>query len=148
MSKQPGVMLYFDIRPSLARLTPAEKGALFEAILDYGQHGLTPQLEGMVGVAWDFIQPKLDRDRARYEEISQKRTAAIQARWNKYRAQQNDTNEYTSLPTTTPTTSTSSTSTSSSASASAPTPPPLTPDQAFNRRRKAALDRLDQYGAE
>ena len=36
MGKQPGVMFYFEIRPCLGRLTPEEKGVLFEAILDYG----------------------------------------------------------------------------------------------------------------
>ena len=41
--KQPGVILYFDVRPSLKRLNASEKGQLFEAILDYGEHGIEPK---------------------------------------------------------------------------------------------------------
>ena len=36
MGKQPGVMIYFDIRPCLVRLSLEEQGQLFRAILDYG----------------------------------------------------------------------------------------------------------------
>ena len=59
---KPGVMFYFDVRPCIKRLDAAEKGRLFEAILDYGEFGVVPELDGALGVAWDFIQPKLDRD--------------------------------------------------------------------------------------
>ena len=103
MGKQPGVMFYFEIRPCLGRLTPEEKGVLFEAILDYGQFGREPELAGGPGVAWDFIRPKLDLDRERYEQICQKRTAAVQARWDRVRAEQGQleqagTNAYKSVP--------------------------------------------------
>ena len=75
--KQPGVMLYFDIRPSLKRLTTQEKGELFEAILDYGEFGVVPELDGLLGIAWDFIQPRLDRDRERYgARVIQRKYAA------------------------------------------------------------------------
>ena len=133
--KQPGTMLYFDIRPSLKRLSNEEKGLLFEAILDYGEFGVVPDLDGPLGVAWDFIQPRLDRDRERYVEVSQKRTAAINARWDKARNKQAesgaiDTNEYKCIQTNTseyktiqtiPTTTTTSTPTSSSTTTSTPT---------------------------
>ena len=66
--KQPGVILYFDVRPSLKRLNASEKGQLFEAILDYGEHGIEPKLDGVLGIAWDFIMPKLTRDSAHYTE--------------------------------------------------------------------------------
>ena len=67
MGKMPGIMFYFETRPCLGRLTMMERGALFDAILNYGEFGVIPQFEGMLGVAWDFIQPKLDKDRERYE---------------------------------------------------------------------------------
>ena len=38
MSK-PGVMIYFDIAPAMKHLTDADKGRLFDAILEYGASG-------------------------------------------------------------------------------------------------------------
>lgn len=73
---KPGVMFYFDVRPCIKRLDINEKGRLFEAILDYGEFGIVPDLDGSLGVAWDFIQPKLDRDADRYEkQVTQKQYA-------------------------------------------------------------------------
>lgn len=75
---KPGVMFYFDTRPCIKRLTLEEKGQLFEAILDYGEFGTVPELSGAVGVAWDFLQPKLDRDSERYnQQILQKQYAVF-----------------------------------------------------------------------
>lgn len=77
MMGKPGVMLYFDIRPCLKRLSAEEKGLLFEAILEYGANGTEPGFDGMLGIAWDFIQPVIDRDSDRYDhQVSQKRFAA------------------------------------------------------------------------
>ena len=69
MKTQPGIMLYFDVRPCLARLTMEEQGRLFNAILNYGEFGAEPDFDYMLGIAWDFIKPRLDRDKERYEEI-------------------------------------------------------------------------------
>ena len=77
---KPGVMFYFEVRPCLNRLSREEKGDLFEAILDYGQYGLLPELDGMAGVAWDFLQPKLDRDHDRYGVVTKKRAYAAYSR--------------------------------------------------------------------
>lgn len=75
---KPGVMFYFDVRPCIKRLDINEKGRLFEAILDYGEFGIVPDLDGALGVAWDFIQPKLDRDAGRYDkQVEQKQYAVF-----------------------------------------------------------------------
>ena len=66
MSK-PGVMFYFDVRPCIKRLNLNEKGQLFEAILDYAESGIEPELDGALGIAWDFIQPRIDLDSEQYE---------------------------------------------------------------------------------
>ena len=63
-------MLYFEIRPALQRLDNTEKGRLFDAILDYAADGITPEFDGMLGMAWDFIRPNLDRDAKRYNQKS------------------------------------------------------------------------------
>lgn len=85
MGKQPGVMLYFEIRPCLNRLTCDEQGQLFHAILNYGEFGVIPDFQGMLGIAWDFIQPRLDRDRERYEEQCMKSRYAAYTREAKKR---------------------------------------------------------------
>lgn len=92
---KPGVMLYFDIRPSLNRMTDAEQAQLFRAILDYGQFGTDPGFEDRLGLVWDFIKPMIDRDATRYQEIQEKRARAGsrggQARANN--AKQNEANQ-------------------------------------------------------
>ena len=81
MKKQPGVMLYFEVLPSLSRLSWEEKGRLFQAILEYGAQGTEPQLEGMVGVVWDFVRPRIDTDRSRYEQTCERRKRSALSRW-------------------------------------------------------------------
>lgn len=77
---KPGVMFYFEIRPCIKRLTLEEKGQLFEAILDYGEYGVIPEVDGAVGVAWDFIQQRLDRDTGRYDEKVEQTKYAVAVR--------------------------------------------------------------------
>lgn len=69
---RPGVMFYFEIRPCIRRLSLADKGQLFEAILDYAENGVEPELDGALGVAWDFIRPRIDRDSEQYEQKTEK----------------------------------------------------------------------------
>ena len=158
--KQPGVMLYFDIRPCLNRMSRQEQGELFVAILDYAQYGVVPEMDGILGVAWDFIQPRLDRDREKYEQVTVQRNYAAYSREAKRRGETplsfDDwklTGDNESLPTTTTNTNTkSSTSTSSSTSAtptstSAPTSTATggrTRDQQFEELRRQRMEMLKQ----
>lgn len=141
--KQPGCMLYFDLRPSLKRLSIEEKGQLFEAILDFGEYGVIPELDGVLAIAWDFIQPRLEKDRDRYVEICEKRRDAVNTRWERERTQQGDTNEYKSIqaiPTTT-----QHNSTPTSPSTSTPTGSGYkSREMEFNDRRNAGLAALDE----
>ena len=132
---RPGVMLYFDLRPCLKRLSNQEKGQLFEYILDYAEFGEVPEAEGLVGVAWDFIKPRIDHDAERYEEVSERRRQAAQKRWDKQekemqadanecKSMQMDANAYfamQTMPTTTTTSTTKTTTTPSTTSTSAST---------------------------
>ena len=69
-------MFYFDVRPCIKRLTLEEKGQLFEAILDYGEFGNLPNFDDRLGIAWDFIQPKLNKDSELYgRKVSQRHYA-------------------------------------------------------------------------
>lgn len=60
-------MLYFDMRPALTRLSADEQGKLLMAMFDYAELGVVPELDGMVGLCFDMIKPKLDRDADKYE---------------------------------------------------------------------------------
>lgn len=62
---RPGVMIYFEVRDSLQFLSLEDKGKLFDAILEYGEFGVVPKFDGMLGMAWSFMKPKLDVDAER-----------------------------------------------------------------------------------
>lgn len=93
--KKPGVMLYFDIRPCLNRLTDAEQAQLFRGILDYGESGIDPGFENRLGLVWDFVKPMIDRDADRYKEIQEKRAMAGSrgGQMKASKSKQNETNQ-------------------------------------------------------
>lgn len=64
---RPGIMLYFDILEPIRVLSDADKGRLLVAMLEYGKCGTVPQFDGMLALAWGFVQPKIDRDEETYE---------------------------------------------------------------------------------
>lgn len=72
---KPGVMIYFTMRPS-RKLPMEDRLRLYDAMLDYGETGVVPELEGPLAVLWDYFQPKLDTDNQRYESIRAKRSQA------------------------------------------------------------------------
>ena len=73
---RPGIMLYFDVLEPIKVLPDADKGRLLVAILEYGQSGTVPDFDGMLALAWGFIQPKLDRDEESYENAKVQRKYA------------------------------------------------------------------------
>lgn len=85
MAERPGVMLYFSLRLALKRLSYEEKGILFDAILDYGETGALPELDGVLGVCWDFIQPVIDKDAEAYRRKCERAKKSVEARWAKER---------------------------------------------------------------
>lgn len=163
MSQRPGVMLFFDVRPALKRLTVEERGRLFEAILDYGELGLLPDFEGGLGIVWDFIQPRIDQDAARYADKVLKNRYSVFTREAKraglqpvefeiwrtdpdafYRAISSDANRYPTTTTTTAPTPASTTETASTANSAADMG---VEDEIsdFNRKRNAALQILTDW---
>ena len=105
---RPGIMLYFDVRPCLKRLTMEQQGELFNAILDFGENGVVPSFDGLLGIAWDFIEPRLVRDNERYEKTVSARRAAAQSRWDKQSMQMHANADFAmqTMPTTTSKTTT------------------------------------------
>ena len=73
--KKPGVMIYFTMRPS-RKLPMEDRLRLYDAMLDYGETGVAPELEGPLALLWDYFQPQLELDNARYESIRAKRAKA------------------------------------------------------------------------
>ena len=73
---RPGIMIYFEVRKPLAWLPLEDKGKLLDAILEYGEFGVVPEFEGMLGMAWGFIQPRLDKDFDSYENSKAQRQYA------------------------------------------------------------------------
>ena len=129
---RPGIMLYFDILEPIRVLPDAEKGRLLVAMLEYGKDGTQPDFDGMLALAWGFVQPNIDRDSEAYNRTILKRQYASFCRDQKRKGEQeitfeewliasdNGTHQVTShdikwYPTTT-TSSTASTSTATTPS--------------------------------
>lgn len=125
MKQQPGVMLYFDVRDSIAQLTYEEKGMLLDAILDYGQKQQEPVFpERTLTLIWPFVRKDIHRDSERYEAMRAQRKAAVEKRWEKERAIRDDTSvsePIREIPTT-PSSPPSSPTTSSPSSPAAAAP--------------------------
>ena len=71
-----GFVLYYDYRKHLSLLTDEERGKLLIALLDYGEHGTEPELEGAALMAFSFISGQMDRDAEKYAETCKKRSEA------------------------------------------------------------------------
>lgn len=71
-----GFVLYYDYRKHLSLLSDEERGKLLMALLDYGERGDEPDLEGAALMAFSFITGQMDRDAAKYAETCRKRSEA------------------------------------------------------------------------
>lgn len=69
-----GFVLYYDYRQHLALLTDEQRGKLLMALLNYGESGTAPELDGMTMMAFSFITSQMDRDEQKYQEIAKKRS--------------------------------------------------------------------------
>lgn len=75
---RPGIMVYFDMLGPIKVLPDADKGRLFWAMLEYGKEGTVPVFDGMLALAWEFVRPKIDKDKENYDrQIQQKQYAAF-----------------------------------------------------------------------
>lgn len=90
MKQRPGVMIYFDIRGVLNMLSMEERGSILTAMLVYGEDGVFDdrELVDKAGLIWPFIQMSLDRDNARYQEISLRNRYANYVRWQRERGEE------------------------------------------------------------
>jgi hypothetical protein len=70
------IVIYARQRTALKRLTDAQRGVLFDALLTYAGGEEPTFTDGMVMIAFDFFRAQIDIDGAKYEEVSIKRREA------------------------------------------------------------------------
>ncbi len=58
--------VYLDYSKAVNKLTDAEAGQLFKALLEYADSGQEPQLEGSLYAVFAIMQNQLDRDTEKY----------------------------------------------------------------------------------
>lgn len=98
MKQQPGVMLYFDVRESIAQLSYEEKGMLLDAILDYGQHHTEPAFaDRTLALIWPFVRKDIHRDAQRYRD---RQLAGLQGAQKRWGGAVSDSKPVTEMPTT------------------------------------------------
>ena len=88
MNDKPGVMIYFELKETLNRLSDADAGILFRAIMEYGATGREAELSDALLVLWPLIRMRLDIDDQRYRNTSYKRKYAVYVRWAKHHNQE------------------------------------------------------------
>ena len=82
MKERPGIMMYFERWAALLELPDARVGAFCRAALKYGKDGVQPEFQGAEAALWAIIRADIDRDGARYQEVSEARRRAAKARWS------------------------------------------------------------------
>ena len=70
------IVIYARQRTALKRLTDAQRGVLFDALLTYAGGEEPTFTDGMVMIAFDFFRTQIDIDRAKYDEVCEKRREA------------------------------------------------------------------------
>lgn len=78
---KPGVMIYFETGKAIKKLNHEQKGRLFEAIMDYAEFGIEPDLDDGLALAWPFIANAIDRDSKSYAKTVVGRKRAGYAKW-------------------------------------------------------------------
>lgn len=71
-----GFVFFYDYRKHLSILSDEECGRLLKALLDYGETGKEPELDGAALMAFSFISSQIDRDAEKYAEICRRRREA------------------------------------------------------------------------
>lgn len=92
---------YISWRNAIKDLPDNVRLEVYEAAVEYVDKGTLPELSSFARIAFNFIKDDIDRQMQRSAEISNKRTNAVQQRWNKTKTQNaeseivntNDTND-------------------------------------------------------
>ncbi len=86
-SKRPFFPLFFKDRDKLKYLSMEQRGELLTALFDYAADGNIPELDGLIGFAFEVFREGIDTSLEKYEETCRKRQEAAKkgaaARWGK-----------------------------------------------------------------
>ena len=83
MSNKPGVMMYFELRPSLEKMSDELAGKLFRVMMEYGETQFEPGIPEGLELIWPLIRCGIDRDDKRYRDKSLRSAYNIYVRWEK-----------------------------------------------------------------
>jgi len=93
---------FYSYRKKTANLSDSEVGRLFRSLMEYGESGVRPDVNGREAVAFDFIADDIDRSKSAYAEKCLKASSSISKRWNVNgnvdTNDTNDTNVYERIP--------------------------------------------------
>ena len=87
------VQLYYTYREVVRKLSLEEKGQILDAILDYGEFGKVPKLEGNADIVFPTFAMLIDRDKVAYEEKCRKSREAAKMRWHADGSQEEEKEE-------------------------------------------------------
>lgn len=74
--KQNSFVLYTDYIQHISLLSDQEAGQLFKALFHFVEDGTTPNFSGSLMMCFSFISSQIQRDKAKYSDICEKRAAA------------------------------------------------------------------------
>ncbi len=92
--KRSGILMYFDMKPVLERLSDHEVKELLLAILDYGENGVVPEFHSAtLPCFWPLLASRMDADRERYQQRVESNRRAARARWAAHMTEDMETEE-------------------------------------------------------
>lgn len=74
--KQNSFVLYTDYIQHISLLSDQEAGQLFKALFSFVSEGTAPDFSGALMMCFSFISSQIQRDKAKYSDICEKRAAA------------------------------------------------------------------------
>lgn len=76
MAKKDSFILYTEQKAVLDKLTDEQAGKLIKAIYEYTETGIMPELDSILDLVITPFKTVLDKDKAKYEEVSKARAEA------------------------------------------------------------------------
>lgn len=92
MANKNSFIIYNDWYDSIKSLSDERLGALLRAMFAFNRGEDLPELDEGVSMAYSFIESAFSRDKEKYQQMSKKRTEAINSRWEKQRKNDSDSN--------------------------------------------------------